>query len=318
LHKEGEIIEEVPDIQSKNEALQQQINPAPNQPPAGRDFIKQAFEIEVEEYSDTEYEAEIDTPKKRKATPSKSNLKKPAPTMPASTVDEITNGLAQANLGPQCSISMPVVWGHYEYNTYTDQRTEVMVYKYRFLTHNFVEADDIDKLWLNSRTLQVRIASPKWWENPEFQAMFETKNQEAIMSDEHGNPVKINVRVPQYDLQHKLIGSMMTNNERRKADDGRIYDTGIFRFSTDMDQSIDETHVELKPLTIEGKTGQFISVGVQVDYKAVATAKKTPSKARKAKDDATIGTGKLNCIPVCVCMCVCASSSHFYYFLVHR
>jgi hypothetical protein len=136
--------------------------------------------------------------------------------------------------------------------------------------------------------------------------MFETKDREAIMTSDDGNPVKVNVKVPLYDLQHKLIGSMMTNNKRQKADDGRIYDTGIFKFSSDMDQNVDEMHVELKPLTIiKGKTGQFISIGVQVDYKAVVADRKTPSKARKATVDATIGTGKLNCIPVCVCTCVC-------------
>jgi hypothetical protein len=208
----------------------------------------------------------------------------------------------------------------------------VMVYEYRFLTHNFVDADDIDvhskfellvqhggkirnfKLSLKQRTKKLykllfkscRVAPLRLRKTKKAAIDPPIKNQEAIMTDEHGNPVKINVKVPLYDLQHKLIGSMMTNNERRKDDDGRIYDTGIFKFSTDMDQNIDETHVELKPLTIEGKTGQFISVGVQVDYKAVVNAKKTPSKAKKTKDDATIGTGKLNCILVCVCVCVCA------------
>jgi hypothetical protein len=117
--------------------------------------------IELEE-SDEEITT---TPKKKKE---KSNHK--TPTMP--TVEEITNDLSQANLCPQSSISMPVVWGHYKYNTFTDQRKEMIVYRYRFLTHNFVDADDIDKLWLNSHTLQDRIASPTWWENPEFQAMF--------------------------------------------------------------------------------------------------------------------------------------------------
>jgi hypothetical protein len=178
-----------------------------------------------------------------------------------------------------------------------------MVYKYRFLTHNFVDANDIDQLWVDERTLQVRIASPEWWENPENQAMFETKEQEAVMTDTDGNPIAVTVKVPLYDLQHKLIGSMMTNNENRKDDDGRIYDTGIFKFGCNMDTADSETHVELKPLTILGVTGQFISIRVQVDYKTVVTAKKTPSKAKKATEDASIGigpTGKMAFMCVCI------------------
>ena len=220
------------------------------------------------------------------------------------TVDDITTDLAKANLGSISRISMPVVWGHYEYNTYTDRR-EIMVYKYRFLTHNFVVADDIDKLWLNARTLQVRIASPPWWENPENQAMFETKDQVAVMVDDAGEAKSVNVKVPLYDLQHKLIGSMMTNNEKRKdVVTGRIYDTGIFKFSTDMDMTADESHVELYPLTIKGVTGQFISVRVQVDVKPLPSAKKKPLKAKQTAQHATVGTGKLNCIRVCVCVCI--------------
>jgi hypothetical protein len=286
LHQEGQVIQEphLPEKKQDQQQLQQQETEART----GRNNIPPAFIIEVEEE-----DKEKTTPKKKKA---KSN-----PTM--TTVEEITTDLAKTNLGIQASISMPVVWGHYEYNTYTDQRREVMVYKYRFLTHNFVDANDIDQLWVDERTLQVRIASPEWWENPENQAMFETKEQEAVMTDTDGNPIAVTVKVPLYDLQHKLIGSMMTNNENRKDDDGRIYDTGIFRFACDMDTADSETHVELKPLIIKGVKGQFISIKVQVDYKTVV-AKKTPSKAKKATEDASIGIGPTGKWLLCVCVLI--------------
>ena len=271
-----------------------------NTPPPSRGVgvgVEEVEEVEEGEEAEEEEEEEEEfiyqTPQKKKPKEA---------TMP--TVDDITTDLAKANLGSISRISMPVVWGHYEYNTYTDRR-EIMVYKYRFLTHNFVVADDIDKLWLNARTLQVRIASPPWWENPENQAMFETKDQVAVMVDDAGEAKSVNVKVPLYDLQHKLIGSMMTNNEKRKdVVTGRIYDTGIFKFNTDMDITADESHVELYPLTIKGVTGQFISVRVQVDVKPLPSAKKKPLKAKQTAQHATVGTGKLNCIRVFVCVCI--------------
>jgi hypothetical protein len=165
-------------------------------------------------------------------------------------------------------ICSPTTFGHFKKFDYTNRKTHATVMM-RVLVHGAVQANMVEFEWVNPKKLKYQIAWPEFFQFPEQMANFCT--------DEDGNVM--------YGREHPLTIDFAERHAKITEEDGKIYDTGFFRFDQAMKTEVGELVFDLLDFNIESQNvmvkmlqGRSRSVGRRGGHKSIAQQIKATNK----------------------------------------
>jgi hypothetical protein len=139
------------------------------------------------------------------------------------------------------------------------------------LVHGAIQTSDVSFDFLNSKTLEVKLAWPEWFTFAELMS--------ELTADDEGNIA--------FPPEHAMTMDMSERNAALIEEGNRVYDYGYFQFQQDMVQNIDTfelLNIPIQSLDISARMLQF--------YVEVAATPVQSHQCITHERTANLGTGQ--------------------------